>query len=134
MKKCLSILLLQLFVSISFSQISVKELHCENLYNPIGVDIQQPQLSWKLNSDKRNCLQTAYEIRVGNSSTSLLKNKDLLWSSGRVTSSQSVHISYKVNALQSANKYYWQVRVWDNNGRVSTWSEPAFWQMGLLNV
>ena len=31
-----------------------------------------------------------------------------------------------------AKKYYWQIRVWDNEGRVSTWSQTASWQMGLL--
>ncbi len=25
-------------------------------------------------------------------------------------------------------------QVWDNKGNVSAWSEPAFWQMGFLNV
>jgi len=134
MKKCIQVLLLQVFALTSLSQIKVKELRCENLSNPIGIDIQQPQLSWQLSSDKRNCMQTAFEIRVASSSSSLLKNKDLFWSSGRVTSGQSVHILYKGKSLQSAQKYYWQVRVWDNDGKVSGWSEPAFWQMGLLQA
>jgi alpha-L-rhamnosidase len=33
--------------------------------------------------------------------------------------------------LKPATLYYWKVRVWDNQGRVSDWSEKAFWQMGL---
>ena len=126
-------MLLQLFAGISFSQIKVNELHCENLSNPIGIDILQPQFSWQLSSHKRNCLQTAYEIQVGSSLSSLLKNKILLWSTGKISSNQSVHITYTGEALKSAQKYYWQVRAWDNDGKVSPWSEPAFWQMGLLN-
>jgi alpha-L-rhamnosidase len=134
MKKCIGILLLQFFAVTSFSQIKVRELRCENLSNPIGIDVLQPQLSWQLTSDSRNCLQTAYEIRVGNSSASLLKNKDLLWSSGRISSGQSVHVSYNGKPMQSAQKYYWQVRVWDNDEKVSPWSEPGFWQSGLLQA
>lgn len=28
---------------------------------------------------------------------------------------------------------WWKVRVWDEQGRLSAWSEPAFWSLGLLN-
>jgi len=27
---------------------------------------------------------------------------------------------------------YWQVRVWDNQNNVSAWSEPAYWETGIL--
>ncbi len=49
-------------------------------------------------------------------------------------SDSSVHVSYKGNELQSNKKYYWQVRTWDNTGKSSAWSAPAFWQMGLLST
>ncbi len=29
--------------------------------------------------------------------------------------------------------YYWKVRVWDEHGIESDWSEPSSWEMGLLN-
>src|SRR2546430_12028960 len=35
-------------------------------------------------------------------------------------------------ALESGQRYYWQARVWDDAGRSSPWSAPAFWEMGLL--
>ena len=132
MKKYIQILLLQFFAVTSFSQIKVKELRCENLSNPIGIDIMQPQLSWQLNSDKRNTVQTAYEIKVGSNRSFSKNKKDFQWSSGKIESSQSVHVIYKGKPLESAQKYYWQVRVWENDGKVSVWSEIAFWQMGLL--
>jgi alpha-L-rhamnosidase len=128
----LSVILLTAFSS--FSQLSVKTLLIENKTNPIGLDVTNPRLSWQLISDKRNVMQTAYEIRIGGSVSDLTKDKSPVWNSGKISSDSSVHVVYKGNALQSGKKYYWQVRVWDNKGNTSTWSAPAWWQMSLLSV
>ena len=79
-------------------------------------------------------MQTAYEIRVGENASDLSKNKNLLWNTGKIVTDQSLHVVYKGAELLSAKKYHWQVRVWDNHGKISAWSEPAFWQMGFLNA
>ncbi len=134
MKKYVGSIVLQLVAVFAFSQIRVDQLVCENLVNPIGIDIQQPQFSWQIVSAKRNVMQSAYEIRSGINSALLAKAKNLQWSTGKIQSDQSVHVVYKGKPLQSAKKYFWQVRVWDNMGNVSPWSEPAFWQMGLLHA
>ena len=114
------------------AQVKVQNLLVENLSSPIGMDVTLPRLSWQLISDKRNTMQTAYEVRVGTTANSL-SSKNLEWSSGKINSDSSVHVVYKGRSLHSGKKYYWQVRVWDNNGKVSPWSETAYWQMGLLD-
>ncbi len=116
------------------ANVSAQSLLVENKTNPIGIDVKIPRFSWQLISGKRNVMQTAYEIRVSDNPRDLLKNKNIIWSSGKVLSDSSVHVAYKGNELQSNKKYYWQVRTWDNTGKSSTWSEPAFWQMALLNT
>jgi alpha-L-rhamnosidase len=118
----------------SFGQLKVSNLLCENLSNPIGIDVTQPRFSWQLVSSKRNVMQTAYEIRMGTNASSLAKNKNITWNSGKMNSDSSVHVAYMGTALQSGTKYFWQVRVWDNSNKGSPWSEPAFWQMGLLSA
>jgi alpha-L-rhamnosidase len=50
-----------------------------------------------------------------------------------VLSSESTRIEYAGQPLQSRTECWWQVRVWDRDGKASTWSEPAFWRMGILN-
>lgn len=124
------LLVIGLFIfQCSFSQVSVQQPMVENQKNPIGIALLKPGFSWQLSSAKRNILQTAYEIKVGSSANI----KNIIWSSGKVLSDQSLMVDYAGPVLQSAQKYYWQVRVWSNDGKQSAWSEPAFWQMGLLN-
>src|SRR5580765_104913 len=113
--------------SASFAQVKLQNLLTENRENPIGLDVTQPRFSWQLVSDKRNTLQTAYEIKV-------MLDKSNVWSSGKINSASSVHVSYKGAPLQSGKKYSWQVRVSDNYGKGSAWSEPAFFQMALMNM
>jgi alpha-L-rhamnosidase len=113
------------------AQVKVDDLRTENLKNPIGIDVLQPHLSWKLFSDQRNTSQSAYEIRVAADVASLAKGKTS-WTSGKVNSDQSIHVPYKGIALIAGKHYYWQVRVWDNKGAASPWSTVASWQMGLL--
>ena len=105
---------------------------CEYHSNPIGIDLANPRLSWQIISDGDNVQQTAYEIRVAGSSKSFNKKDQLLWNSGKVESDQSVNVSYNGSPLKSMNRVYWQVRIWDNTNKVSEWSEPAFWEMGIL--
>src|SRR6185312_6903035 len=125
MKKSIGIFALLLISCLAFSQTRVAELLCNNLNNPIEVEVS-PQFSWQLISSKRNVLQTAYEIKI-------LSNKSVVWNAGKIQSNQSVHVPYAGSPLQSGKKYYWQVRVWDNAGKVSDWSKIAFFQMALLN-
>ncbi len=118
----------------AFSKTTLKlaDLRCENLENPTGIDAAQPGLSWILNSTGRGRNQAAYQILVASSRENLADDNGDLWNSGRVNSSQSVQVSYAGKPLASGALCFWKVRVWDDQGTVSEWSQPAFWTMGLL--
>ncbi len=115
------------------TQIKVSQLTVEFLNEPVGIDAKQPRLSWQLMSREKNVMQSAYEIRAGKDSTGLFHNNQLVWHTGKVNSDASLHRIFEGEPLQSGQKYYWQVRVWDDKGNVSDWSKVASWQMGLLN-
>ncbi len=127
MKNFIKLLFCLQIVSLSiFAQTKVQNLLTENRTNPIGIDISMPRFSWQLVSDQRNISQTAYEIKVMNGKISV-------WNSGQVSSEHSVMVPYAGKELQSEKKYSWQVRVWDNAGKISEWSSPANFQMAFLN-
>lgn len=132
--KILYSLALVLITSLLNAGIKPVRLTCENLHNPQVIDTQNPRLSWINTSDnnERGQIQTAWEIRVAGSKEKLLDGNADLWNSGRVNSNESINISYNGKILSSRQDCWWQVRIWDRKGKVSGWSEPAFWSMGLL--
>ncbi|MEY4387901.1 MAG: hypothetical protein RLY20_3184, partial [Verrucomicrobiota bacterium] len=88
--------------------------------------------SWRLESPKRNAVQTAYQIVAASSRELLARNHGDLWDSGKILTNQSVGIAYQGTPLKSSQQAFWKVRVWDWSGRPSAWSKPAAWTMGLL--
>jgi alpha-L-rhamnosidase len=111
-------------------------LLCEYLSNPLGIDELEPRLSWEImpaSAAARGVRQTAYQILVATTPELLAAFKPDLWDSARVESSQSVHVVYAGKPLRSRTRCHWKVRIWDQDGRVSAWSEPALWTMGLLS-
>jgi alpha-L-rhamnosidase len=134
MKRRIFLILLVCFtIKNCFGQITIQDAVTENQQNPISVDVKIPRFSWKLNgNNQRNVKQTAYEIKVFSSHEPGKSNK-AIWNTGKVASDQSVFIPYGGPALLSANRYYWQVRIWDNHGKSSAWTTPSFWQMGFLS-
>jgi len=114
------------------TSLAVSELRCEYLRDPVGVDAPHPQLSWCLESSANGVRQAAYEVLVARTTESLNRDQGDLWDSGKVSSSDSVHVRYDGAPLSSRLQAWWKVRVWDQAGHRSNWSAPASWEMGLL--
>ena len=130
----LLLIFLSILPALAGAALTPERLMCEYLRNPQAIDIVQPRLSWVniTGKNEHGQLQTAYEIRVAGSRGDLVAGRNLLWTSGKVLSGNSQNIRYGGNPLTSRQECWWQVRVWDRRGRVSPWSEPAYWGMGLL--
>jgi len=109
------------------------QLRCEFVEDPLGVDVGQPRLFWKLESGARAQRQTACQILVASSAELLDKDQADLWDTGKVDSDETAPIPYGGRPLKSSQEAFWKVRVWDRDGQVSNWSRSAAWTMGLLD-
>lgn len=112
--------------------LSITGLQTELLKDPIGIDIRQPRLGWRIESSDKNVMQTAYHILVASTPELLAQNKGDCWDSGKMETDASQWITYQGKALKCNTPYYWKVKIYTNKGEAG-WSEPAFWSMGLLN-
>jgi alpha-L-rhamnosidase len=115
----------------------VTDLRCEYLKAPLGIDVEKPRLSWKLETGnwkletgnrkpetgslkletgnrklERGIKQTSYQILVASSRDLLAKDQGDLWDSGKVESDQSVNVEYAGKPLTSGMRCFWKVRVW----------------------
>ena len=109
------------------------QLRCEFAANPLGVDSPQPRLFWQLESSVRGERQSAYQILADSSEKNLAHDHGDLWDSGKVSSAETLHVRYAGGELKSAQQIFWKVRTWDAQGKVSRWSQPATWTMGVLH-
>lgn len=132
LRNCLILTILSAALA-SAADLQVVSLRCEQLTDPLGIDADAPRLNWNLESDQRAQVQSAYRILVASSRELLDQGRGDLWDSGKVGSDQCVQIAYAGKPLASHAQCWWKVRVWDRDGRESSWSKPARWSMGILN-
>ena len=99
--------------------------------NPVGYSLENLAFSWKLPAGGENVKQTAYQIVAAKSPEAL--DSSPLWDSGKVLSDKSVKVPYGGEPIKSRDRIYWRVRYWDADGKVSEWSDAAFFEAGLLN-
>ena len=111
--------------------VSVTYLRTEQMINPMGLDTNAPRMSWMLESDIHNVIQTAYHILVASSPELLNENDADLWNSGKVMSDQSQWIAYQGVPLKSNQRACWKVKSYTTQGETS-WSDVATWSIGIL--
>jgi alpha-L-rhamnosidase len=112
--------------------VKIYDLRCENLTDPLAIDNLKPHFSWKtiFPDDKT---QQSYRIMVGTDSLALDRDAGDLWDSGMTESWASVMTPYEGAALKSPALVYWKVKVWDNEGKESSWSPIRRFGTGILN-
>mgnify|MGYP001809951270 CR=1 FL=1 len=110
----------------------ITECTCNYLGNPLGVESPRPLLGWKIESERKGVLQSSYEIEAASSVKALKDGAADVWKSGKVYSRDTTFVEYGGRMLASRERVWWRVRAWDRKDKVSDWSQPQYWEMGLL--
>ena len=104
------------------------DLKVMNLRSPIGVDIAKPFFSWVAASDGVDKKQTAYEIEVSSDGRAFD-----MWDSGVVESDKVSFVEYDGKPLSSCTEYFWHVRIRDEQGSWSEYSELSTFETAFLD-
>jgi alpha-L-rhamnosidase len=112
--------------------LTLTDLRCEYLSTPLGVETPQPRLSWISHHPERNQCATAYQIQAAGSAARLTCGEPDVWDSGKVSTVGALPVEYGGRTLHSRERIYWRVRAWDSAGVPGPYSEPSWFEMGLL--
>ncbi len=124
---------LLLFPVLSFSQVNIENLTCEFLKDPLGIEKENPRLSWQLVSDQKDVVQNHYQIIVSDDIFDIMNGNGKIWDTGKIASKSSNLIEYNGASLQSGQKYYWKLKIWHNKSVNPIESVIAHWEMGKLD-
>lgn len=134
MKKiALAIIVISIFLSCikSSDQPGPENLKCEYLINPIGIDAAAPRLSWQIKIDKQGAFQKAYQVFVGTDSVQVAGGSGDIWESGEVRSAL-MPVVFQGQKLEPFTRYFWGVKIKDEEGKWSNLSQVASFEMGMM--
>ena len=99
--------------------LNITKIYMDYEENQSGIT-HVPQFSWILESDKRNVIQSSYELQIAKDAAF----DEMVYDSKVAESSASAHILPEV-ALESVTRYYVRVRV-SAQGETTDWKETTF--------
>lgn len=111
---------------------SVTGLKTAYMDTPIGLDLKEIPLSWTMEANTRGALQTAFQIVISGDRETVSQGIGICLDTGKIFSDR-MHFLWKDAPLKSGKRYYWAVRIWNEQGAISDWSPAAWWEMGLLH-
>jgi alpha-L-rhamnosidase len=94
-------------------------LRCAHLDNPLGVAPDRARFGWE-----DGCAQAAFQLQV-------FTGDRPYWDSGEITSAESADVPYGGPPLAPGGRYWWRVRVRNEAGVATRWSQPATFEVEL---
>lgn len=108
-------------------------LTVEYIREPKNVSINDPLPEYCWIVPKEAVYQQGYQILVASSETNISNNIGDVWDSGQVRSNQSATIEHAGKPLNPDSKYFWKVRIWDQNNRPSDYSAVQEFKTGSFS-
>ena len=107
-------------------------LKCEYIVNPVGIDNLHPRFTWRMSDDRPGAEQTAWQLFVGTDSAEVANQNGNVWNSGKIKSGQNL-VRYEGEPLEAFTRYYWSVKVWDQNHKLSVNDPVAWFETGMVD-
>ena len=100
-------------------------------YQLATIHSEHPMLGWQWSGTGR---QSAYQVLVATRAEMLNDSLADVWNSGRCASTAASGIRMAGKPLRSNTIYYWTVRLWDEQGQASDYTQPtSFMTAGQLD-
>jgi alpha-L-rhamnosidase len=111
-------------------------LTTELAVNPLAVDASPPRFSWQMVSvaGRRGQQQSAYRLLVATDPACLREGRADVWDSQRVPSDECLLVPLDKIKLQPKTRYYWTVKLWDENNQAGNYAPAARFETGLFNL
>jgi alpha-L-rhamnosidase len=130
-RSALPILLVSVALEVLGRSSAPVEMLVNGVSNPLAIDRDTARFTWRSEDTSRAARQTAYQVLVASSAERLAGGKADWWDSGKVDSDKSASVEYTGKALQPAMRFWWKVRIWNQTGEPSDYSEPNYFDTGL---
>lgn len=122
------------------SPFDVRIDHCKaETTRDLVVNTPRPRFSWKIPSNndpsKRNIEQIAYQIQLESIKVSA-KDNLFQWDSGRIVSTQSIHVPYAGRYdLSAGARYRFRLRIWTSmSNECSEWTDWIYFRTAIFNL
>ncbi|CAF0776679.1 unnamed protein product [Adineta ricciae] len=103
------------------------------------INTPRPRFSWKISNNnepsQRNIEQIAYQIQLESIKVSA-KDNLFQWDSGRIVSTQSIHVPYASRYdLSAGARYRFRLRIWTSiPNESSEWTEWIYFRTAIFNL
>lgn len=115
-------------LTLSSAAMTPVELRTDGVADPIAATAT-PRFTWRVDTKERGQSQTAYQILVASSALKLVGHQGDLWDSGKTAVSRLPHVRYDGEDLDVGGRYFWKIRAWDAQGKVTGWSELSTFEV-----
>ncbi len=107
----------RVYINGNITQLSLSSVDIVEPYQVAYVGSERPSFSWEMVDSRQSISQSAFQVELSDDASF----QNLLWDSGKLLGSTPM-VSYAGEGLSPSTIYYWRVKVWDNFGEQSEWS------------